>query len=112
MSKLVTQYWICVELSFPSLSQLTVLTLTILLQKLNTDKEHSSPQDWNQRRYFDKWHLYPYIKLHETLAAQNPPFEPVEEYTCKICGRTFSTTQSLAAHIDLEHPEAEQPEIF
>jgi Zinc finger, C2H2 type len=35
-----------------------------------------------------------------------------EEYMCKICGHTFSTAQSLAAHIDSEHPEAEQPEIF
>jgi hypothetical protein len=35
-----------------------------------------------------------------------------EEYMCKICGRTFSTAQSLAAHIDSEHPEAEQSEIF
>jgi hypothetical protein len=36
----------------------------------------------------------------------------VEGYMCKICGHTFSTVQSLAAHIDSEHPEAEQPEIF
>ena len=35
-----------------------------------------------------------------------------DEYTCKICGRSFLTTQSLAAHIDSEHPEAEPPEIF
>ena len=35
-----------------------------------------------------------------------------EGYMCKICGHTFSTAQSLAAHIDSEHPEAEQPEIF
>jgi hypothetical protein len=34
------------------------------------------------------------------------------EYTCKICGRPSLTAQSLAAHIDSEHPEAEQPEIF
>ncbi len=38
--------------------------------------------------------------------------DDAEEYTCKICGHTFSTAQSLAAHIDLEHPEAEQPEVF
>lgn len=35
-----------------------------------------------------------------------------EGYTCKICGRTFLKAQSLAAHIESEHPEAEQPEIF
>lgn len=35
-----------------------------------------------------------------------------EGYTCKICGRTFLKAQSLAAHIEFEHPEAEQPEIF
>ena len=29
-----------------------------------------------------------------------------------IRGHTFSTAQSLAAHVDSEHPEAEQPEIF
>jgi len=39
------------------------------------------------------------------------PFE-AEGYTCKFCGRTFLKAQSLAAHIDSEHPEAEQPEIF
>jgi hypothetical protein len=46
------------------------------------------------------------------MSVHNPLFEQAEEYMCKISGRTFSTTQSLAAHIDLEHPEAEQPEIF
>ncbi len=35
-----------------------------------------------------------------------------EGYTRKVCGRTFLKAQSLAAHIDSEHPEAEQPEIF
>ena len=35
-----------------------------------------------------------------------------EGYTCKLCGRTFLKAQSLAALIDSEHPEAEQPEIF
>lgn len=38
--------------------------------------------------------------------------DQAEEYACKICGHTFSTAQLLAAHIDSEHPEAEQPEIF
>jgi hypothetical protein len=43
-----------------------------------------------------------------------PYFESdeAEGYTCKFCGRTFLKVQSLAAHIDSEHPEAEQPEIF
>jgi len=39
-------------------------------------------------------------------------FEQAEGYMCKICGHTFPSAQSLAAHIDSEHPEAEQPEIF
>jgi hypothetical protein len=34
------------------------------------------------------------------------------EYICKICGSAFLTVQALAAHIDSEHPDAEQPEIF
>jgi hypothetical protein len=38
--------------------------------------------------------------------------DQTDEYTCKICGHAFLTAQSLAAHIDSEHPEAEQPEIF
>jgi hypothetical protein len=46
------------------------------------------------------------------MSVPNSLFDEAEEYTCKICGRTFSATQSLAAHIDSEHPEAEQPEIF
>ena len=29
-------------------------------------------------------------------------------YMCKICGRSILSAQSLAAHIDSEHPEAEQ----
>ena len=42
------------------------------------------------------------------------PYLPseTEGYTCKICGRTFLKEQSLAAHIESEHPDAEQPEIF
>ncbi|MGB8935757.1 MAG: C2H2-type zinc finger protein [Candidatus Nitrosopolaris sp.] len=46
------------------------------------------------------------------MSVVNSLFDQAEEYACKICGRTFSTTQSLAAHIDSEHPEVEQPEIF
>ena len=33
-------------------------------------------------------------------------------YVCKICGLAFLTQQALAAHIDSEHPEAEQPEVL
>ncbi len=33
-------------------------------------------------------------------------------YVCQICGLTFLTPQALAAHVDSEHPEAEQPEIL
>ena len=46
------------------------------------------------------------------MSVPNSLSDQAEEYTCKICGGTFSTAQSLAAHIDSEHPEAEQPEIF
>jgi hypothetical protein len=38
--------------------------------------------------------------------------DPNDGYVCKICGLAFSTPQALAAHIDSEHPEAEQPEIL
>jgi len=37
------------------------------------------------------------------------PYSPSDEtkgYTCTICGRTFLKSQSLAAHIESEHPEA------
>jgi hypothetical protein len=46
------------------------------------------------------------------MSVPNSLSDQVEEYTCKICGHTFLTAQSLAAHIDSEHPEAEQLEIF
>ncbi len=46
------------------------------------------------------------------MSVYDSLFEQVEGYMCKICGHTFSTARSLAAHIDSEHPEAEQPEIF
>ncbi len=46
------------------------------------------------------------------MSVANSLSDQAEEYTCKICGCTFSTAQSLAAHVDSEHPEAEQPEIF
>jgi hypothetical protein len=38
--------------------------------------------------------------------------DPNDSYVCKICGLAFLTPQALAAHIDSEHPEAEQPEIL
>jgi hypothetical protein len=51
--------------------------------------------------------------LHVTQkAVYDSLFGQMEGYMCKICGCTFSTAQSLAAHIDSEHPEVEQPEIF
>jgi hypothetical protein len=46
------------------------------------------------------------------MSVSNSLFDEAEEYMCKICGHAFSTVQSLAAHINSEHPEAEQPEIF
>jgi len=50
-----------------------------------------------------------------TFVCMSLPYSPSDEaegYTCKICGRTFLKAQSLAAHIESEHPEAEQPEMF
>ena len=38
--------------------------------------------------------------------------DPNDSYVCKICGLAFLTPQALAAHIDSEHPDAEQPEIL
>jgi hypothetical protein len=46
------------------------------------------------------------------MSDSDPLSDQIAEYTCKICGHTFLTARSLAAHIDSEHPEAEQPEIF
>lgn len=42
----------------------------------------------------------------------NPASNLVDDYVCNICGLGFSTPQALAAHIDSEHPEAEQTEVF
>ena len=46
------------------------------------------------------------------MSDSNPASNLADDYVCKICGLGFSTPQALAAHIDSEHPEAEQPEIF
>ena len=46
------------------------------------------------------------------MFVYNSLYEQAEGYKCKVCRHTFATAQSLAAHIDSEHPEAEQPEIF
>jgi hypothetical protein len=46
------------------------------------------------------------------MSVYNSLSEQAEGYMCKVCGHTFATAQFLAAHIDSEHPEAEQPEIF
>jgi hypothetical protein len=35
-----------------------------------------------------------------------------DSYVCKICGLAFLTQQALAAHIDSDHPEAEEPEVL
>jgi hypothetical protein len=50
--------------------------------------------------------------IHLNDVVPNSLLNEGEEYMCNICGHTFSTAQSLAAHIDSEYPEAEQPEIF
>jgi hypothetical protein len=46
------------------------------------------------------------------MTDSNPLTDHSIEYTCEICGLKFVTEQLLAAHIDSEHPEAEQPEIL
>jgi rubrerythrin len=46
------------------------------------------------------------------MFVYNSLSEQAEVYMCKVCGHTFATAQSLSAHTDSEHPEAEQPEIF
>jgi len=46
------------------------------------------------------------------LADSNLSLGPDYGFVCKICGLGFLTQQALAAHIDSEHPEAEQPEIL
>lgn len=46
------------------------------------------------------------------MSDSNPLADQSKEYRCNICGLNFVTAQLLAAHIDSEHPEAEQPEIL
>jgi hypothetical protein len=46
------------------------------------------------------------------MSDSNPVADQSKEYRCKICGLNFVTAQLLDAHIDSEHPEAEQPEIL
>jgi hypothetical protein len=47
----------------------------------------------------------------EKVSDFDPFPDQGREFRCKICGLVFLTPQFLAAHIDSEHPEAEQPEI-
>ncbi len=46
------------------------------------------------------------------MSVYNPLSERMLFDMCKVCGHPFATPQSLAAHVDSEHPEAEQPETF
>jgi hypothetical protein len=46
------------------------------------------------------------------MSDSNPSSDLADGYVCKICGLAFVTPQALAAHIDSEHPEAEQPEVL
>ena len=48
------------------------------------------------------------IKLSDSNSSLGSDFG----FVCKICGLSFLSQQALAAHIDSEHPEAEQPEIL
>jgi len=46
------------------------------------------------------------------LSDFSPSPDPRDYYVCKISGVTFLTQQALAAHIDFERPETEQPEVL
>lgn len=46
------------------------------------------------------------------MSTSDPSSDLTDGYICKICGLPFLTLQSLTAHIDSEHPEAEQPEVL
>lgn len=46
------------------------------------------------------------------MSTSDPSSDLFDDYICKICGLAFVTPQLLAAHIDSEHPEAEQPEVL
>jgi hypothetical protein len=46
------------------------------------------------------------------MSDSNSSSDLNDGYVCKICGLAFLSPQTLAAHIDSEHPEAEQPEIL
>jgi hypothetical protein len=38
--------------------------------------------------------------------------DPNGGYICKICGLAFVTEKALAAHLDSEHPESQNAEVF
>jgi len=46
------------------------------------------------------------------MSTSDPSSDLSDGYICKICGLSFITPQFLAANIDSEHPEAEQPEVL
>jgi hypothetical protein len=46
------------------------------------------------------------------MSDSNPVSNLSGSYICKICGLAFLTQLALAAHIDSEHPETEQPEVL
>jgi len=46
------------------------------------------------------------------LSDFSPSHDPRDCYVCKVSGLAFLTQQALAAHIDSEHPETEQPELL
>jgi hypothetical protein len=46
------------------------------------------------------------------MSGFDPSSYHTDTYVCKICGLAFLTQQALAAHIDSEHPEKEQPEVL
>ena len=54
-----------------------------------------------QHSIYNSWNVY-----------SKPSSDLADGYVCNICGLVFLTPQALAAHIDSEHPEAEQPEVL
>jgi hypothetical protein len=65
------------------------------------------PNDRNTKN--GKYNIaYIIIKLSDSNSSLGSDFG----FVCKICGLSFFSQQALAAHVDSEHPEAEQPEIL
>lgn len=56
--------------------------------------------------------MYIPVSVLEMSDSSTSSSDPNGGYLCKICGLAFVTEQSLAAHIDSEHPESQRAEVF